>query len=83
LWTLRGSDPTALPVLPTRHPHLPPPVGVDLILDLIVSGRVERPVTSGRLRQDWALAGAGIADFLAPLQAAGRGGTRMPDRADQ
>jgi len=53
------------------------------MLDPTVSGRVERPVTSGRLRQDWALAGAGIADFLAPLQAAGGGRARVPGRADQ
>lgn len=38
---------------------------------------------AGRLGQDWATAGAGVADFLAPLQAAGRGGARVPDRADQ
>ena len=48
--------------------------------------KYQRTATGGhlpRLSRDWAQAGAGVADFLAPVNAAGCGCARVPDYADQ
>src|SRR5664279_2664072 len=52
----------------------------------IYKRKYQRTATGGhlpRLSRDWAQAGAGVADFLAPVNAAGCGCARVPDYADQ
>jgi len=48
--------------------------------------KYQRTATGGHLPQlsrDWPQTGAGVADFLAAVNAAGRGCARVPDYADQ